>query len=31
MRFMAGHVRQAVDHDHEHQRIERFAGAKTRH
>ena len=30
MRFMAGHVRQAVDHfDHDHRRIEHFKGAKT--
>ena len=31
MRFMAGHARQMVDHfDHDHRRIERFEGAKTR-
>ncbi|SER86183.1 Prophage antirepressor [Azotobacter beijerinckii] len=30
MRFMAGHVRQALDNfEHDHRRVERFAGAKT--
>lgn len=30
MRFMAGHMRQAMDHfEHDHRRIERFAGAKA--
>ncbi|SEI41648.1 phage regulatory protein, rha family [Azotobacter beijerinckii] len=30
MRFMAGHVRQALDNfEHDHRRVERFTGAKT--